>query len=177
MIKKETTNPLNPVSAEPSPPQLSAPPAPTADSHPGACRHEEQCRRATASPVLPGETGSAPHDNRARNGEDARDSSTRGERHRVWLARAVPRKRTSAAFCAAPCTRFASRVDNRHDAWPCEGRWVVERPRWGTEHECKCPLRKEGDDEEANPRGDCGNQLGLWYVGRLGARSSQLGCR
>jgi hypothetical protein len=36
-----------------------------------------------------------------------------------------------------------------------------------------CRRRKERDHEEANPHGDCGNEPGRWYVGRLGARSLQ----
>ena len=65
---------------------------------------------------------------RLQSGGVCEQNHMRERRHRVWLARAVPRNGTSAAFCAAPCTRFSSRVDSRRDAWPCGGLRCLNAP-------------------------------------------------
>jgi hypothetical protein len=107
-------------------------------------------------------------------------------------SRCVDKRRAARRVVSAGC---APKTDERgvlrravHEGSPAvsttdgtpgraNGAGLSKRPRWGTETNANCRLRKERDDEEANPRGDCGNELGLWDVGRLGARSSQLGCR
>jgi hypothetical protein len=66
---------------------------------------------------------------------------------------------------------------NRRDPGPAKRVCLSKRTRCGIETNVTSFDGRERNDEEAAPRRDCGNEFGRWYVGRLGARSRQRGCR